>query len=171
MVSTAVTETQFTQAFKDLLAKGGDAALNKIREVAFAEFTEAGFPTVKNEDWKYTNVASVGKVDWLPASAFGGSSDGDGYSGELSKFSYERNGFTALNLAFADIKVIRFAKETSVVEPIELTFSPDENTAIFPHIIVIAEPGSNATIGSPSRARPRRIRASSRDIGPCSASG
>ena len=62
------------------------------------------------------------------------------------RFGIRRNGFAALNLAFADFTVIRIAKETSIAEPIELSFAADENAAIFPHILVIAEAGSKATI-------------------------
>ena len=145
MTSTAVTETQFAQAFKDLLAASPHSALNKIREAAFAEFADTGFPTVKNEDWKYTNVGAIGKVDWIPAPAFN-AAENENVVPEIREFSYERNGFTALNLAFADLKVIRIAKETSIAEPIELTFAPAENSAIFPHVVIIAEAGSKATI-------------------------
>ena len=51
-----------------------------------------------------------------------------------------------MNAAFGDPKVIRIPKETSVAEPIEFHFAADGNTAIFPHILVIAEAGSKATI-------------------------
>jgi len=145
MTSTAVTETNFAQAFKDLLAASPDSSLSKIREAAFSEFTDVGFPTVKNEDWKYTNVASVGKVDWKPAAALE-AADIDGALPEIREFSYERNGFTALNLAFADVKVIRIPKDTSIAEPIHLNFTPTELSAIFPHIVIIAEAGSKVTI-------------------------
>lgn len=36
---------------------GRDGWLKDIREAAFTAFTELGFPTIKKEDWKYTNVA------------------------------------------------------------------------------------------------------------------
>ncbi len=51
-----------------------------------------------------------------------------------------------MNLAFADFKVIRIAKETSVAEPIELSFTAEENSAVFPHVLFIVEAGSKATI-------------------------
>ena len=64
----------------------------------------------------------------------------------LKEFNLARNGFTALNLAFADVKIVRIPKETSVAEPIEFTFDGEEGKATFPHIVVIAEAGSKATI-------------------------
>ncbi|MGE3465759.1 MAG: Fe-S cluster assembly protein SufD [Pyrinomonadaceae bacterium] len=146
MVSTtAVMETSFTENFREFIAKVTDPSIRILRENAFAEFTATGFPTPKLEDWKYTNASSVGSENWAVASGAGESISGDDVD-LLSKFGTDRNGFTALNLAFANIKVIRIAKDTSIAEPIELSFSADEDAAIFPHILVIAEAGSKAAI-------------------------
>ncbi len=138
-------ETNFTDTFREFIAKETNPAIRSLREKAFAAFSAAGFPTPKLEDWKYTNASSVASEKWAVDSGTGESiSDDD--ANLLGKFVSDRNGFAALNLAFADIKVIRIAKETSIAEPIELSFAADENTGIFPHILVIAEAGSKATI-------------------------
>ncbi len=138
-------ETVFTEQFKDAIGTESNQMLAKLRSDAFAAFALSGFPTPKDEDWKYTNVASIVAGQW---SVVAGQSESmsDEDVDRLSRFAFRRNGFAALNLAFAAIKVIRIAKETSVTEPIELSFSAGENTAIFPHVIVIAEAGSKATI-------------------------
>lgn len=147
MVSmTAVMETQFTEQFKEFLRAETDPAMRKLREEAFGAFSLSGFPTMKSEDWKYTNVASLVSRPWSVA---GGRNEAKLSSAEIESiksFSFRRSGFTSLNLAFADFKVIRIAKETSVGEPIELSFAADENTVIFPHILIVAEAGSKATI-------------------------
>ena len=146
MVSTtAVMETQFTEQFRELLKTETDASVRRLREDAFALFADAGFPTVKNEDWKYTNVGPVVSGQW---SVVGGQNQevSAGDLGLLTRFNIQRNGFAALNLAFGQFQVIRIAKETSVDQPIELTFVADENTAIFPHVLIIAEAGSKATV-------------------------
>ena len=36
--------------------------LRRVREDAFARFCETGFPTVKDEDWRFTNVAAITKT-------------------------------------------------------------------------------------------------------------
>ncbi len=41
--------------------------LKSLREKAFAYFTENGFPTVENEEWKYTNIAPMAKESFLLA--------------------------------------------------------------------------------------------------------
>lgn len=144
MVSTtAVMETQFTEKFREFIKSESDPALHKLREAAFAAFTRTGFPTVKNEDWKYTNAASVVSDKWIVDSdASGPGTD----AGTLSNFNVNRNGFAALNLAFGEFKVIRIAKDTIEMAQIELSFAGEEGKAIFPHVVVIAEAGSKATI-------------------------
>ena len=147
VTTTAVMESQFTNQFREFLNSETDAPLRKLREDAFAAFSLLGFPTVKSEDWKYTNVVPIAKENWTAASFRPDFSPEGEKSGEkLRAFNYRRNGFAALNLAFADFKIIRIAKDTSIEEPIELRFAADENTAVFPHILIIAEAGSKATV-------------------------
>jgi Fe-S cluster assembly protein SufD len=51
------------------LAKSADEPdwLRRARLDSFAHFEQVGFPTVKEEDWKYTNVAPLAKVQFTPA--------------------------------------------------------------------------------------------------------
>src|SRR6478672_2132212 len=120
--SLAVTETQFTEQFKKFLA-GSDDGLRSIREKAFHYFELNGFPTPRDENWKYTNVAPIAKEDWTitPTSTSSLAADED-IRGLLERFKFERNGFTALNAAFAQPVVYRIPRDTSVSEPIEFTF-------------------------------------------------
>ncbi len=146
MVSTiAAVETQFAEQFKEFIDSEANDSLRRLRKEAFAAFSLSGFPTMKHEDWKYTNISSVVSDKWLVGS-WENETVSDGDLKLLQRFNIDRNGFTAQNLAFADFRVIRIAKETSVDQPIELHFAADENTAIFPHVVVIAETGSKATI-------------------------
>ncbi len=137
-------ETIFSQQFRDMY---GDAKgpLAEFGRRAFAHFSEVGFPTPKLEDWKYTNVSAVASGEWRVTSSGLGQLSED----ELAvarKFRFARNGFSALNLAFGDFHVVRIPKETVLDQPIELSFAGEDDAAIFPHVIVIAEAGSKATI-------------------------
>ncbi|MBK9164553.1 MAG: Fe-S cluster assembly protein SufD [Acidobacteria bacterium] len=148
-LTSAVMETQFNESFKARLAAEDDAAVKALRERAFAAFVAKGFPTQQDEDWKYTNVAAIGKETWQVAAAgteLDHEEKGVRAHELLGRFRFDRNGFTALNLAMAEISVIKIAKDTVVDEPIELNFVAAEGTAIFPHVVVIAEAGSKATI-------------------------
>jgi Fe-S cluster assembly protein SufD len=45
--------------------------LRKIREEAFARFAEVGFPTTRDEDWRFTSVAPIARTPFrLPGKAF-----------------------------------------------------------------------------------------------------
>jgi Fe-S cluster assembly protein SufD len=145
VLTTAVMETQFTEDFKKLIATENDASIRRLRESAFAYFAENGFPTPKHEDWKYTNAASLPIAEFRLQIA-DSNSNGTLPTGRVSAFDYRRNGFAALNLAFGEFQVIRIPKESVIEKPIELSFAADEGSAIFPHVVVIAEAGSKATI-------------------------
>ncbi len=55
-------ETIYKQDFQTSLESANQPEwLKNLRESAFSYFTENGFPSVKNEDWKYTNVAPIAK--------------------------------------------------------------------------------------------------------------
>jgi Fe-S cluster assembly protein SufD len=61
MPDTQGTE-QYLSAFKSCQkngAGGGPAWLKELRESAIASFGQLGFPTTRDEDWKYTNVDPI----------------------------------------------------------------------------------------------------------------
>ncbi len=59
-MTLAVKETIYKQGFQTNLEIANQPEwLKDLREKAFAYFTENGFPTPKNEEWKYTNIASI----------------------------------------------------------------------------------------------------------------
>ncbi len=41
--------------------------LDRLRENAMERFSELGFPSVKEEEWKYTNVAAIARAGFKPA--------------------------------------------------------------------------------------------------------
>src|SRR5688572_23274261 len=142
----AVMETIYADAFRNFLSAGNEPdELQRVRTEAFSIFTETGFPVVKSEDWKYTNVASIAARDWKV-------SDGERKVPAdidielLEKFKTDRNGFAAMNAAFGAFATLRITKDTVVDQPIEFTFATDDGSADFPHLLVIAEAGSKATI-------------------------
>lgn len=141
MTASAVTEAIYKQ---DFLRYIGDetGSLADLRRAAFDSFSALGFPTPKNEEWKYTNAKPIADSGFRILDLNGGNVPVD----VAMRFEYKRNGFTALNLAFAEFVVITIPKETSVADPIEFSFRNAEGAARFPHLIVIAEPGSKATI-------------------------
>jgi Fe-S cluster assembly protein SufD len=69
-MSQAVKEKSiYADAFREFAAReaeGQPAWVARLREGAFARFEELGFPTTDEEDWKYTNVASIARAEFMP---------------------------------------------------------------------------------------------------------
>lgn len=69
-------QAQFHQMERNLNGQRG-SSLHQLRQDAMTRFSDLGFPTTRNEDWKYTNVAPIartafqmaesGAADKLPA--------------------------------------------------------------------------------------------------------
>lgn len=51
----------FEKVFESIRQVSADASM---RTQAFEKFCELGIPTTKNEDWKYTNIVNLGKLDF-----------------------------------------------------------------------------------------------------------
>ena len=58
-MTSTVKETIYSQAFREVLTREKNVWLKKLRENAFQVFTEKGFPTVRDEEWRYTNLAEL----------------------------------------------------------------------------------------------------------------
>lgn len=141
MTASAVTETIYKKDFLEMI---GDSkgALADLRRAAFEHFATVGFPTPKSEEWKYTNAKPIADSEFRISDP----NATDAPVEFVREFRFDRNGFAALNLAFAEFVVVTIPKETSVSEPIEFNFGNADGVAGFPHLIVIAERGSKATI-------------------------
>jgi len=71
MVSQIVKqENTYQAAFRELQSLLADfrrvSWVDRLRESAMDQFERLGFPSVKEEEWKYTNVASIAKIDFSP---------------------------------------------------------------------------------------------------------
>lgn len=66
MVTELAKQNNFyLEAFAALQAdNAGPPWLQRLRGNAMERFAELGFPSVKNEEWKYTNVAAIAKTDF-----------------------------------------------------------------------------------------------------------
>lgn len=72
MVSAAKETIYYTEFKNHLLSANQPEWLKDLREMAFAYFTENGFPAPPNEEWKYTNVAPITREDWSVAPVLAG---------------------------------------------------------------------------------------------------
>ncbi len=71
MTTSVLNEkNQYLTQFEQLERELGDRDppwLRRLRKSAIARFAELGFPTARNEDWKFTNVAPVIRAQFEPA--------------------------------------------------------------------------------------------------------
>ena len=72
IMATEVTKQEST-LWEKIYAQPSEFATagwaKRLREAAFDRFKELGFPSVKDEDWKYTNVAPLTKLNFQTAGA------------------------------------------------------------------------------------------------------
>src|SRR5882672_11640398 len=54
------------RALQGVQPEGRASWITRLRENAMARFEELGFPTTKDEEWKYTNVAGIARTDFTP---------------------------------------------------------------------------------------------------------
>jgi Fe-S cluster assembly protein SufD len=59
--------------------------LARLREAGLSSFEQQGFPTLKDEDWRFTNVAPIANLPFQPAL---GLPDGDGISGRVAQIPF-----------------------------------------------------------------------------------
>ena len=80
MVTEIITrENSYHEAFRALQESQPDSPrswLKRLRESAMESFQELGFPSVKDEEWKYTNVAPIARIDFKPATLTGAAPSG-----------------------------------------------------------------------------------------------
>src|SRR5215813_7814077 len=69
MSQLVTQENKYQSAFKDLRQSARitrQTWFDRLRETAMSRFDELGVPTVDQEDFKYTNLASLARVDFDP---------------------------------------------------------------------------------------------------------
>lgn len=71
MVTDIITsENSYQAAFRTAREVAPTVAwLDLVRGSAMERFEQLGFPTVRDEEWKYTNLATLAKEDFVPASS------------------------------------------------------------------------------------------------------
>ena len=74
MTQVAEKPTVFASAL-DQRPQGGPRWLDDLRGRGAARFAALGIPTVRDEEWRFTNVSPIGAVDFSPAGQISGTAD------------------------------------------------------------------------------------------------
>jgi Fe-S cluster assembly protein SufD len=204
MVTELVPHDVFTreafERFHSQAAQLSPSWFRRLQENAIERFFEVGFPSVKDEEWKYTNVAPLVKTNFEFPTAFSTSESktnlddhnetinsrivfvNGNLRDDLSDISalgnitilelqkaikderfgevvhqyfareadYVPNSFTALNTAFVSSGAFLYIpKNVTLDVPIQLSFiveGSENNLAVFPRLLIVADEGSSATI-------------------------
>ena len=62
-------ESRIIEAFRQAAPGAQPQWLPRLRNAAIATFSELGFPTLRDEDWRFTNVAPIASLPFQPARA------------------------------------------------------------------------------------------------------
>jgi len=116
--------------------------LQKLRDAAFERFSELGFPTTHDEEWRFTNVAPIARATFRAGAAHTTLRVPQGVEqlppeaavSELAKIaSFASNAFVALNTAFVEHQVpatiLRVPRGAVIAEPIEIICDVAEDVA------------------------------------------
>ncbi len=130
--------------------------LGALRRDAFARFEELGFPTAKDEAWRYTGLQPITETAWrrveraprLAAAPPKGVrvtplSEAFGAEAHLARLADPRvSPFAALNTAlFSGALVVEIERGAVVEEPIEILFdtgAPVGPEVVYPRVLVLA---------------------------------
>jgi Fe-S cluster assembly protein SufD len=128
--------------------------LQKLRENAFRRFTELGFPTTHDEDWRFTNVAPIARAQFVNSTAKSTGQPVENLREQdrahLGKYAPE-NAFVALNTAFLnDVTFVRVPRGSVIEKPIEITYTASSQPNGLPHFhprtLIVVEADAHCTI-------------------------
>jgi Fe-S cluster assembly protein SufD len=166
---TATAATPATEARERYLAgyrtfaSEGDvpAWWRELRERAIARFEATGFPTTRQEEWRFTSVVPIVESSFPFASGVTGAAAADTFvaaaagrhaallQAHLGRHAkIDANPFTALATAFlGDGVLVHVPAGKRVDEPIVITHAPREaDTMATPRLLIVVEAGAQATI-------------------------
>ncbi|MGO9228173.1 MAG: Fe-S cluster assembly protein SufD [Bryobacteraceae bacterium] len=129
--------------------------LQALRESAFARFTELGFPTTRDEEWRFTNVAPIARANFvgqaprLPGYVPAASLPEAGRE-DLGRYA-PQNAFVALNTAFLrDVAFAKVARGVVMEQPVEIDHTVSGQAGGRPHAhprtLIVVAPGAQCTI-------------------------
>jgi len=143
---TAVAEqtglwlTEFTRQPK------AEPWIQKLREDAFERFAQVGFPTTRDEEWRFTNVAPIARGKFAIAAAPSNvTEEAEPHLGQHADI--KANAFVALNTAFLrDVQFVRVPRGKVVGQPIELVFRCGSGQAHHPRALIVVGSGAQCTV-------------------------
>jgi Fe-S cluster assembly protein SufD len=141
---TGVWLTEFTQQ------PGAEPWIQKLREDAFERFAQVGFPTTRDEEWRFTNVAPIARSKFAMQAVAESAECNitEEAKPHLAQHAdIKANAFVALNTAFLqDVQFVRVPRGKLVEQPIELIFHCNPGQAHHPRTLIVVGAGAQCTV-------------------------
>lgn len=116
-----------------------------LRDAAFQRFSELGFPTTRNEEWRFTNVSPIARETWPTASSQ--ASIPEAARQVLGHFADQSNAFVALNTAFlSGLNFIAIPRGAVLEAPIEVSYEAPVDAASHPRTLVVIGSGAQCSL-------------------------
>jgi Fe-S cluster assembly protein SufD len=121
--------------------------IQKLRDDAFERFMQVGFPTTRDEEWRFTNVAPIARGRFAMPAA-GGDAVAEEARPHLAQLADIRaNPFVALNTAFLqDVRFVHVPRGKVLEQPIELNFHGKAGQAHHPRTLIVVGAGAHCTV-------------------------
>jgi len=121
--------------------------IQALRDAAFERFSKLGFPTTRDEEWRFTNVAPIARASWKTAQVSGRPIPQEALQ-HLGKHAPE-NAFSALNTAFLDrIHFVEVPRGQVREEPIEIVYDATgaDGQHLAPRTLIVVGPHAHCSM-------------------------
>jgi len=143
---TAVSEKLGSWLEEFTRQPAAEASIQELRNAAFERFSQTGFPTRQDEEWRFTNVAPIVRKQWRVATGASQTTKSDGLC-YLAKHAPLTNPFVALNTAFLSTVTFHEVQRNTVrEEPIEITHEATPDAAYHPRTLIVVGANAQCTI-------------------------
>jgi Fe-S cluster assembly protein SufD len=122
-----------------------EAWVQELREEAFRRFSETGFPTTHDEEYRFTNLAAIVRQDWgvvthapdIPEAT----------REHLARYASLTNPFVALNTALlTSVQFVQVPRGTVLKTPIELTEEATHDGSVHPRTLIMVGAGAQCSL-------------------------
>ena len=124
--------------------------LAALRAQALEAFAEVGFPSTRQEDWRYTNLAPLAKLRLVPAEGGAANAEDEGLREALANAvaDAKEQSFPLLNAAFLDaVSWVQVPANTRPEEPVRVRVAaPSAGEMRNARVQVVVETGAEATV-------------------------
>jgi Fe-S cluster assembly protein SufD len=122
-----------------------------LRDAAFQRFAELGFPTTRDEEWRFTNVAPFARTEWHRSLTVAAPKVAEEARPHLAQHApFDRNAFVALNTAFLNqVTFVQVPRGAILEQPIEVLHEApggSEPLAFHPRTLILVGPNAQCTI-------------------------